>query len=109
MYNIYLPHIFVYTYAYKGTHAKSTGTIKHIMKGSFWLHSNLYLKNSGIYVVRGRFVTVVGGGGKTAGSGGVAGYSGMTKFLGSGPRRMGKDESIGMYIYVQLCVYFLYV
>ena len=111
MYNniIFTSYICIHDiHVYIGTHAKSTGTIKHIMKGSFWLHSNLYLKNSGIYVVRGRFVTVVGGGGKTGGSGGVAGNSGITKFSGSGPRRIGKDESIGMYMYKYVYTYILY-
>jgi transcription elongation factor len=36
-----------------GAHAKLIGTIKHTIKGSLWLHSNTYLKNSGIFVVRG--------------------------------------------------------
>lgn len=35
-----------------GPHEKLSGTIKHMMKGMLWLHSNSYLKNSGIFVVK---------------------------------------------------------
>ena len=43
-----------------GTYAKLTGTVRHIMKGVFWLHSNLHLKNSGIFVTRGRLCILAG-------------------------------------------------
>jgi len=44
----------------QGTYAKSKGTVKHIYKGSFWLHSNNHLKNSGVFVVKGRQCIVAG-------------------------------------------------
>lgn len=44
-----------------GPHKKLTGTIKHIMRGKLWLHSDSYLKHSGIFVVPSRSVTVAGG------------------------------------------------
>jgi transcription elongation factor len=37
-----------------GPHEKLSGTIKHMMKGMLWLHSNSYLKNSGIFVVKSK-------------------------------------------------------
>ena len=36
------------------------GTVKHINKGTLWIHSNQYLKNSGVCVVRARNCTVAG-------------------------------------------------
>ena len=47
-----------------GPHVKLAGTIKHINKGMLWLHSNTYLKNSGVFVVRSKssfysFVTII--------------------------------------------------
>lgn len=45
-----------------GQFAKSSGTIKHMMKGNFWLHSNTYMKNSGVFVVKSRNTAVAGGG-----------------------------------------------
>jgi hypothetical protein len=54
-------------------HLKLTGTVKHINKGNVWLHSNHYLKNSGIFVIKGRNCMLVGGsssgGGNTGGMG----------------------------------------
>jgi len=47
-----------------GFHAKLSGTVKQMMKGTLWLHSNSYLKNSGIFVVKTRNCVVAGG--KTA-------------------------------------------
>ncbi|RYG59387.1 hypothetical protein EON64_20280, partial [archaeon] len=44
-----------------GPHNKLTGTIKHIMRGKLWLHSDSYLKHSGIFVVPCRSVSVAGG------------------------------------------------
>jgi transcription elongation factor len=41
-------------------HAKLTGTVKHINRGTIWLHSNNYLKNSGIFVVKGRNCMIAG-------------------------------------------------
>lgn len=43
-----------------GEHAKRSGTVKHIMKGNMWIHSTLYLKNSGVFVVKGRQCHVAG-------------------------------------------------
>ena len=44
-----------------GFHSKLTGTVKHMMKGTLWLHSNSYLKNSGIFVIKTRNCVVAGG------------------------------------------------
>jgi transcription elongation factor len=55
-------------------HLKLTGTVKHINKGNVWLHSNHYLKNSGIFVIKGRNCMLVGG--SSAGGGGSAGNTG---------------------------------
>ncbi|KAJ1418641.1 hypothetical protein B484DRAFT_481589, partial [Ochromonadaceae sp. CCMP2298] len=44
-----------------GLHAKQTGTIQHMMKGTLWLHSNTYLKSSGIFVSQTRSCVVAGG------------------------------------------------
>lgn len=43
-----------------GLHANKSGTIKHIMKGNLWLHSNTFLKNSGVFVVKGRSCVLAG-------------------------------------------------
>jgi transcription elongation factor len=43
-----------------GPHANRSGTIKHIMKGNLWLHSNAYLKNSGVFVIKGRACVLAG-------------------------------------------------
>lgn len=37
-----------------GLYIKKKGTVKAIMNGCFWLHSTSHLKNSGIFVIRGR-------------------------------------------------------
>lgn len=50
-----------------GPNAKLTGTVKHIHKGTVWLHSNIYLKNSGIFVVKGRNCALPGGKNSTIG------------------------------------------
>lgn len=44
-----------------GMHTKLSGTVKQMMKGTLWLHSNSYLKNSGIFVVKTRNCVVAGG------------------------------------------------
>lgn len=43
-----------------GSFMKMSGTIKHQFKGNLWLHSNSYLKNSGVFVVKSRVVGVAG-------------------------------------------------
>jgi transcription elongation factor SPT5 len=43
-----------------GAYAKKSGTIKHIMKGTLWLHSDSILKHSGIFAVRARSCVVAG-------------------------------------------------
>jgi transcription elongation factor SPT5 len=43
-----------------GLYAKKSGTIKHIMKGTLWLHSNSILKHAGIFAVRARSCVVAG-------------------------------------------------
>lgn len=58
-----------------GFHAKLTGTVKQMMKGTLWLHSNSYLKNSGIFVVKTRNCIVAGG--KTATPTLSQGYKGV--------------------------------
>jgi transcription elongation factor SPT5 len=45
----------------EGTHAKKTGTVKHINRSVLWLHSTNYLKNSGVYVVKGKSCLLAGG------------------------------------------------
>jgi transcription elongation factor len=45
------------------------GTVKHINKGTLWIHSNQYLKNSGVCVVRARNCTVAGNKGGSSSSG----------------------------------------
>ena len=44
-----------------GTHQKKSGTVKHINKRTVWIHSNNYLKNSGIFVVKGENCMLAGG------------------------------------------------
>ena len=44
-----------------GQHTKLSGTVKQMIKGTLWLHSNSYLKNSGIFVVKTRNCVVAGG------------------------------------------------
>lgn len=56
-----------------GIFAKKSGTVKHIMKGTIWLHSNSYLKDSGVFVVRGKQCVIAGG--KTSTSNLAASYS----------------------------------
>lgn len=51
-----------------GAHVNKSGTIRHIMKGNLWLHSNTFLKNSGVFAVRARLCVVAG---KRAGVGGA--------------------------------------
>lgn len=43
-----------------GKYSNRSGTIKHIMKGILWLHSNSYLKNSGIFVTSARSCVIAG-------------------------------------------------
>jgi transcription elongation factor SPT5 len=45
----------------EGVHAKKTGTVKHINRSILWLHSTTYLKNSGIFVVKGKSCLLAGG------------------------------------------------
>ena len=52
-----------------GINANRTGTIKHIMKGNIWLHSNAYLKTSGIFVIKGRSCVLCGNLNKKANAG----------------------------------------
>ena len=37
-----------------------SGTVRHIMRGNLWIHSNNHLKNSGVMVVRGRSCVLAG-------------------------------------------------
>jgi transcription elongation factor SPT5 len=43
-----------------GNHEKSTGIVRHVYKGTVWLHSDNYLKNSGVMVVKARFCLLIG-------------------------------------------------
>jgi transcription elongation factor len=43
-----------------GPHVKRKGTVKAIMNGCFWVHSTNHLKNSGIFVIRGRHCVLSG-------------------------------------------------
>jgi len=40
---------------------KKIGTVKHINRSVLWLHSTTYLKNSGIFVVKGKSCLLAGG------------------------------------------------
>ena len=51
----------------EGVHRNMTGTIKHILKSVLWLHSNSYLKDSGIFVVRSRVCMLSGSKNKSQG------------------------------------------
>lgn len=64
-------------------HAKLTGTVKHINRGTVWLHSNQYLKNSGIFVVKGRSCMIAGLNNGAAGNLSSA-YSNITSNAGRG-------------------------
>jgi transcription elongation factor SPT5 len=44
----------------EGKYVNHSGTVKHIMHGTLWLHSNTFLKNSGIFVVKSRNCTLAG-------------------------------------------------
>ncbi|CAE7269249.1 Spt5 [Symbiodinium microadriaticum] len=44
----------------QGMHNGKTGTIKHINRSVLWLHSNSYLKNSSIFVVKGKSCILAG-------------------------------------------------
>lgn len=43
-----------------GSHANMKGTVKHMFKGTVWLHSTSYLKNSGVFVSKNRSCLVSG-------------------------------------------------
>jgi transcription elongation factor SPT5 len=45
----------------EGVHAKKTGTVRHINRSVLWLHSTTYLKNSGVFVVKGKSCLLAGG------------------------------------------------
>jgi len=45
----------------EGQHSKLSGTIKHINRSILWLHSTTHLKNSGIFVVKGKSCLLAGG------------------------------------------------
>lgn len=58
-----------------GLHAKLSGTVKQMMKGTLWLHSNFYHRDSGIFVVKTRNCVVSGGNAVTPAL--SAGYKGV--------------------------------
>lgn len=78
-----------------------TGTVKHIMRGNLWIHSNNHLKNSGVMVVRGRSCVLAGSNqaestnaraNATTGVGSAA----VTIATTGGPGKFGaKDSAIG--------------
>ena len=77
-----------------------TGTIKHIMRGNLWIHSNNHLKNSGVMVVRGRSCLLAGsqGAASTAvrASTSVTGNNiAIATTGGPGHKFGGKDSAIG--------------
>lgn len=43
-----------------GVHERSTGTVRHVFKGTVWLYSDNYFKNSGVMVVKPRCCRLVG-------------------------------------------------
>jgi len=51
-----------------GAHASKAGTIKHIYKGNVWLHSNVHLKNSGVFVIKGKACVLAGAVSGTSGT-----------------------------------------
>ena len=51
-----------------GEYNGKSGSVKHIMRGNLWVHSNNHLKNSGIMVIRGRECLLAGGGGSGGGA-----------------------------------------
>lgn len=63
-----------------GQHNQQSGTVKHIYKSNLWLHSESYLKNSGIFVVRSKSCILAGAKGRElaaaeAAAGGIFGQS----------------------------------
>lgn len=44
----------------EGNHAKQAATVKHIYKSMLWLHSNVHMKNAGIFTARAKTVTLAG-------------------------------------------------
>lgn len=77
-----------------GGHDKLTGSVKHLHKGTVWLHSTSYLKHSGVFVVKARNCLLSGqqqrgpqgvtGGVPITGRGG--GYGAMNAAASSGSR-----------------------
>ena len=64
------------------------------MKGVFWLHSNLHLKNSGIFVTRGR-LCVLAGSKLNNTTGGGSNQQQKIMPIPTHNRRFGKDDCIG--------------
>jgi len=78
-----------------------TGTVKHIMRGNLWIHSNNHLKNSGVMVVRGRSCVLAGSnlaGSASARTNAASGVGSAAVAIATtgGPGKFGaKDSAIG--------------
>jgi transcription elongation factor len=67
-----------------GTHSKLSGTVKHINKGTVWVHSTSYLRNSGVFVVKGKNLMLAGGSSSSGGLSTIAGGMGSYNRGGGG-------------------------
>ena len=80
-----------------------SGTVKHIMRGNLWIHSNNHLKNAGVMAIRGRSCVLAGSNtsassnSRAANIAGAQGASGTIAITvpGGGGGRFGKDPAIG--------------
>jgi transcription elongation factor len=87
----------------QGQHAGKTGTIKHINRSVLWLHANNYLKNSSIFVAKGKSCVLAGGHLKDAASTTAAvlnatydkGAPAVSRGITSSGRGAGKDPMVG--------------
>jgi transcription elongation factor SPT5 len=67
-----------------GSHSKLSGTVKHINKGTVWVHSTSYLRNSGVFVVKGKNLMLAGGSSSSGGLSTIAGGMGSYNRGGGG-------------------------
>eukprot|EP00605_Chrysophyceae_sp_TOSAG23-4_P002419 GSChrysophyteH1.ASY1.ANO1.2678.1 assembled CDS len=77
-----------------------TGTVKHIMRGNLWIHSNNHLKNAGIMAIRGRSCVLAGSNSVASSSARASNMSGIQGGLNiattqGGNRGFSKDAAIG--------------
>lgn len=87
----------------QGQYSGKSGTIKHINRGVLWLHANNYLKNSSIFVVKGKSCVLAGGHLKDAASTTAAVLNAtydkaapaITRGATSSGRAAGRDTMVG--------------